>query len=441
LGYTSSTVIRSEEVPVTSELADLEHHLDVANKANFHGLPAQTKAEALLAVSRIRNKLDALDCSVITAFEATKEHAVEGHASCIGWLQHHCRDHGDPAALRRRLARRVRTMPHAERALADGTITSRHIDVLDKARRDVGDDAFALAEEALVDAAVIRRFSDFARLVTYFIHQVGPRDADQREHQRDEDRYGSSSRTLDGDGKIDAWMPAVAFTIWQDELERLMEHEYQTDVAEARDRLGRRPLPSELQRTTRQRRVDAMEQMAKRSAAYAGADLGPSNLTLIVHGSADLVERILAFLLDENATVEDLEIPDGAIHELDDGTVITVNTLILALLTGAVRGILHDPHGEILRYGPARRLFTKPQADALRAKYRRCCHPYGCDRTGPRLQTDHIVEHQHGGPTDTDNGQPLCGTHNRWQTNHHNHPPADAPIDRDQRRTQPHPGP
>ena len=429
---------------MTSELADLEHYLDLANKADFHGLPGKTKAESLLAMSRMRNKLDALDATVITAFEATEEHVVEGHASCIGWLQHHSRDHGDPAALRRRLARRVRTMPQAQRALADGTITARHIDVLDKARRAVGEDAFALAEDALVDAAVIRRFSDFADLVTYFIHQVSPRDADQREQQRYEDRYGSSSRTLDGDGKIDAWMPALAFTLWQDELERLMEADYQKDVAEAHDRLGRPPLPSELARTTRQRRVDAMEQMAKRSAAHAGADLGPANLTLIVHGSADLVQRLLEFLLDENSTVEDLEhleIPDGAIHELDDGTVVTLNTLILALLTGTVRGILYDPQGEILRYGPARRLFTPAQAHALRAKYRRCGHPYGCDRTGGRLQTDHITEHQHGGPTDTANGQPLCGTHNRWKTNHQNDPPTDAPIDRDQRRTQPHPGP
>jgi hypothetical protein len=429
---------------VTSELADLEHSLDVANKATFHGLPGPTKAEALLALSRMRNKFDALDCRVITAFEATKEHVVEGHASCIGWLQHHARDHGDPAASRRRLAQRLRTMPYAERALREGAITARHVDGLDKARREVGEDAFALAEEALVDAAVIRRFSDFAELVTYFIHQVAPADADKREQQRYEDRYGSSSRTLDGDGKIDAWMPATAFTVWQDELERLMDHEYQTDVAEARDRLGRRPLASELQRSTRQRRVDAMAQMAKRSAAYTGADLGPSTFTLIVHGSAELVGRLLAVLLDQEATsddLEDLEIPEGSIHELDDGTVITVNTLILALLTGTVRGILYDPDGEILRYGPARRLFSPAQAQALRAKYRRCCHPYGCDRTGPRLQTDHITEHQHGGPTDTDNGQPLCGTHNRWKTNHQHDPTSDRSVDRGQRRTQPHPGP
>jgi hypothetical protein len=239
-------------------------------------------------------------------------------------------------------------------------------------------------------------------------------------------------------------MPSVAFTIWQNELERLMEVEYQEDVAQAHDRLGRRPLASELSRTTRQRRVDAMEEMAKRSGAYNGADLGPTNFTLIVHGDTELVARLLAVVLDEDATIEDLEqleVPEGAIHELDDGTVVTLNTLLLALLTGMVRGILYDPQGEILRYGPARRLFSPAQAQALRAKYRRCGHPHGCDRTGSLLQTDHITEHQHGGPTDTANGQPLCGPHNRWKTNHQGHPPPDGPIDQDQRRARPHPGP
>ena len=244
----------------------------------------------------------------------------------------------------------------------------------------VGDDAFAIGEHALVDAAVVEAvLATSPELVEYFVHEVGPRDADQREQQRYEDRYGSSSRTLDGDGKIDAWMPAVAFTVWQDELERLMEAEYHKDVGRGHTTgSAAGPCPPSWPRTTRQRRVDAMEQMARRSAAYAGADLGPSNFTLIVHGSAELVARLLAVLLDEDATIEDLEeleIPEGSIHELDDGTVVTVNTLILALLTGTVRGILYDPQGEILRYGPARRLFTPAQAQALRAKYRRCCSP------------------------------------------------------------------
>ena len=41
---------------VIRELADLEHYLDLANKATFHGLPGKTKCDNLVALSRIRNK-------------------------------------------------------------------------------------------------------------------------------------------------------------------------------------------------------------------------------------------------------------------------------------------------------------------------------------------------------------------------------------------------
>ena len=44
-----------------------------------------------------------------------------------------------------------------------------------------------------------------------------------------------------------------------------------------------------------------------------------------------------------------------------------------------------------IRYGHDRRLFTPAQAEALRARFRRCCHPFGCDRTGGRLQSNHTA--------------------------------------------------
>ncbi len=275
------------------ELADLEHSLDLANKATFHGLAGATKAENLLTLSRLRSKLDALDASVITAFEATQEHAAEGHASVIGWLQHR-REHGDDAARRKRLAKRLRLMPIADQAMVDGEITAHHVDVLHRAWRMVGEEAFAIGEQALVDAAVVKRFSDFARLVEYFIYAAGPTEAADREQQQYEERYGSSSRTLDGCGKVDAWMTPIPFTFWQAELERLMEVLYQEDRAEAQERLGRRPLASELARTTRQRRVDAMVLMAERSAAFDDPEgPGPSRFVLNLHSDTDLLAKIL----------------------------------------------------------------------------------------------------------------------------------------------------
>ena len=43
------------------ELADLEHYLDLANKATLHGLPGETKAENLAGMSRLLSKLAALE--------------------------------------------------------------------------------------------------------------------------------------------------------------------------------------------------------------------------------------------------------------------------------------------------------------------------------------------------------------------------------------------
>jgi hypothetical protein len=433
---------------VSSELADVELALDLANKVSWGDQPGGAKSAALASVSRLRSKLDALDAQVITAFEATQEHKAQGHASAIGWLEHNCRTHGDDAAGRRRLARRLRHHPLAEEALAAGAITARHVDVLDRARRLVGDDAYRIGEQVLVDLAVARRFCDFQRSVDYFVLRARPRGADEREAQQIRDRWCSSSRTLDGAGKVDAWLPPQSFTVFDAELQHLTDHLYQQDVAEARERLGRQPLASELARTSRQRRADALERMARRSAAYGDQDLPESSYVVNVHAGTDLVAQILERLVaalrdssDDDLDPDDLQIGPDDLCEDDDGNVITVNTLVLALLTGTVRGYLHDPDGVPLRYGRARRLFTRAQADALRARFRRCCHPYGCGRSGTRLQSNHVTEHRHGGNTDIDDGDPRCGPHNRWHTNTHGQPPPDGPPDTGQRRTPPDLGP
>ncbi len=433
---------------MTSELEDLEHALDLANKVSWGDEPSAAKTAALATVSRVRNKVDVLDARVLRSFEATQEHKAQGHASAIGWLLHNCRSHGDDAAARRRLARRLGHQPLAEEALAAGEITARHIDVLERARRLVGDDAFRIGEEVLVELAVTKRFDDFQRSVEYFIARARPADANEREEQQIRDRWCSSSRTLDGCGKVDAWLPPLSFTVFDAELSRLAEHLYHQDVAEARDRLGREPTTSELARTPAQRRADALELMARRSAAHGDEEVPASSFVINLHAGAELalqiLERLIAALRD--GTDDDLDLDDIAIGpddlcEDDDGTVVTVNTLVLALLTGSVRGYLYDPDGVPLRYGRSRRLFTKPQADALRARFRRCRHPFGCGRTGTTLQSNHVTEHRRGGLTNVEDGDTRCGPHNRWYSNTYGEPPPDGPVDTDQRRRPPDLGP
>ncbi len=104
-----------------------------------------------------------------------------------------------------------------------------------------------------------------------------------------------------------------------------------------------------------------------------------------------------------------------------------------------MRGFLFDPVGVPLRLGRRQRLFG-PAGDAIRARFRRCGHPYGCDRTGPSLQGDHTVEWRDGGDTNADEATLRCEPHNIWKTNHRHDPPPDQP-DLGQRRVGPDPGP
>ena len=169
---------------MTNELADLEHALDLALKVDFALVPAAGKADDLLAVTRIRNKVDVLDHRVLMPFDTVQQHRAQGHTSPVGWMEHNTHTHGDDAARRRRFSRRVRRHPRAEEAMAAGEITARHIDVLDKARRAVGDTAYRIAEQVLVDTAVTKRFEDFARTIDYFIARARPDDPEKREQDQ-----------------------------------------------------------------------------------------------------------------------------------------------------------------------------------------------------------------------------------------------------------------
>jgi hypothetical protein len=429
---------------VISELDDLEHHLDVANKVSLVGACSEAKSEAMARLARLRNKFAALEAGVFGSFEATREHRAEGHASPVEWLKHHARVKGPAAARARRLAGSLGDLPVAAEALVEGSITAEHVAVLARARDLVGDDVFAELEEGLVEVARRDRFVDFERTVEYWVMRARPRDAADRERQQVEDRNAASVTGPGGVGFVKAQMDPVSFVPWQTELERVIDHLLEVDRAEARDRFGRAPLASELRRTARQRRHDAMVEMARRSAAFGDGDLGPAPVCLNVFADLDLVAKVLERIVEALASgepfhVDDLAYGPDSLHELEDGTVVTVNTILLAVLTGTVRGVLFDPDGEVLRFGRARRLFTPAQARAIRAKFRRCGHPFGCDRT-LRLESDHHQEWDDGGLTDGENGRCLCRTHNPWKTNHKHDPPSDHP-DGGQRRRPPNPGP
>ena len=123
---------------------------------------------------------------------------------------------------------------------------------------------------------------------------------------------------------------------------------------------------------------------------------------VVVHVTQDTYDAGAARSLGD----DDTAYPDGGFCETADGTVISPIAAVYLSLIGQVRRAVFSTDGELLSYGRGKRLFSPAQAAAIRAKFRRCAHPYGCDRTGPLLQTDHVAEWHNGGTTDSPTANP-----------------------------------
>jgi hypothetical protein len=424
-----------EERRVLAELEDLALASSSVAKVAWGEEPVAVVGEGIEAAVACRQQGEISLLLMVRSFEARGEFRAEGHVSMAKWLQHHCHLRAREAQRIARLGRFLSRLPEAEAPLRDTSLGLDHLEVLASAYRERFHEAWAEAAPLLLGYAARARFEDYARRVQRFADHLSPRDADDRFEDQVAGRRLFAGTSIDGFGYLTAWMDPVSYQMFKTELDRLIKVLFDQDWAAARDVLGRDPQPIELQTLTRspdQRAHDALVEMARRSKSLAGGAVTASP-TVVIHATAGAFEAGLArYLGDDSAGY-----PAEGFCETEAGTVLSPLAAAHYAIVGQVQGIVFDDNGHILSFGRSRRLFTPAQAAALRAQFRRCTHPFGCDRTGPRLQTDHLVEHQDGGATDIDNGRPKCATHNRWKTNQRGQPPPPTRGDTDQRRAPP----
>lgn len=392
--------------------------------------PGPVVGECLELLGAARNRLDAALLGAVRSFEARGEHRALQYRSVAAWLQHHL--HLRRAAAQRiaRLARFVTGFPRFEAALAAGRINLDHLEVLAGAHDPRFDDAWREADGLLADAAVRCRFEDFARHVRSFADQLAPDEADDRFERQLADRRLTKAQTMDGVGVLHADLDPFSFATVSAEIDRLERQLFDQDWAAATARLGRDPEVGELDRTTAQRRHDALVAMAERSRTLAGRHVS-ARPTVVVHTDQATLEAAATRWLGVDGPPAPA--PGTGLCELDDGTPVAPAAALYAALVGEIRRIVFDPdNDEILHYGRGRRLFADPQNDAVKAKFRRCCFLGGCDAT--HTQTDHIVEWQDLGLTDIGNAQRLDETHNRGKSRTRHDPPRFARPDTGQRR-------
>ena len=107
----------------------------------------------------------------------------------------------------------------------------------------------------------------------------------------------------------------------------------------------------------------------------------------------------------------------GVPYTISAGVGQVTTEAALATLTAKVRYVVMGANGVPLNMGHATRLFTGLRQLAVQLQATHCIWP-GCPVPTTRCQSDHLIPWSgpgHG-PTNPNNGAPLCGKHNRHKT-------------------------
>lgn len=348
---------------------------------------ATVLSDVLVDLLGCETRLQAACARVAARVDASRVWANDGSRSCAAWLERAAgRDRSETAGIIGR-GRELRDMPAVEADHNEGRLSARHVRLLSRARK-LAPEVFAQEEEWLVARARELPYRDFVKVIDYWCQLVAPDEIEDRARRRYENRNVKLSKGFDGAGHLEADFEPIGFAEFSEALRRIEQEFWEADWAEARDRLGSDAKQRDLNRSAAQRRYDALIEMARRSSAMPQGANKPVPL-ITVHV--------------DHPTVT------GRLCELSNGTVVTPGEVLPLFTCADIERAVFDGPGRIVNLGHRQRFFVGGTRRSVEILHPTCAHPT-CDVPSPLCDIDHIVDWPEG-PTDQDNGQPLCPAH------------------------------
>jgi Domain of unknown function (DUF222)/HNH endonuclease len=311
----------------------------------------------------------------LTRFDEISGPRREGFPSLTAFLIHRCRMAAGRARRLVGLANTATRSPHVHEAWSSLRISTDQAHRLLEAA-DVEPVAFAEAEERLVGIVEPLTASETRRALAYWSQSVTGGEGTVLEQEAQ--RGISLSRTIGGMGRIDGWLTPTAFETLHTTLDALMP-----------------PPSSDDHRTARQRRHDALEDLAREFLDHVD--------TPVVGG-----ERPHINVICDPPALQSLA---GGLHEFESGEVITIDTLRQMACDSSVSRVVFGPESEVIDVGRRTRIIPAALKRAIIARDGHCTWQGGCDR-GPRWCDIHHLHHwADGGETKPDNLTLLCRYH------------------------------
>jgi hypothetical protein len=369
---------------------DIQTLQDAIDRLADAGPLVPADPESIEALLRQQARIDAIVTEAAASFDASGDWAPDGAKTAAAWLGRRCRI---PSGQARTLIRRGRVLSHLPayaRAWSNGAINAAHVDAVATVRNPSTEEALARDEQVLCDQAAALSLDGYLKAVSYW-HQFADPDGTETSHdKRVAARDVYLERSFDKMWLGHMTMDPVSGSAVSTELNRLEHELFEAEWAEVKERLGREPTVSDLDKTPGQRRCDALAEMAKRSRTAPANGKRPAPLISILVDFPTLTGRIC---------------------ELANGTVLPPGALLPLLDEAYFERAVYRPDNRV-EVSETARLFTGATRRAIELRDRECTHPY-CDLPASDCQVDHIIPYPDGGPTNQENGRLLCGFHNR----------------------------
>lgn len=369
-------------------LKEIDSLLDELAEAVAEPAPAVVCEQVRLA-GRVRDRAEAVFTTLVGHLDASGAHGDDGAVNARAWLSWELHLTRPAAGAVVANSRALRNMPATEKAFAAGSIGAAQVRLLCLARQTSAA-LFARDEEMLVGQAKSLRCEVFARTIKHWMYLADPDQGEDRARRHHDLRHVHLSKTFQDRWALDGVLDTIGGTIVHNELERLEREEFTREWKEAEQRLGRKPLLTELARTPAQRRADALVEMARRSRDLP--DGTPRSRPLIT-------------LVIDHPTLT-------RVCQLADGTIVTPGQVLPLFCDCDIERVVFGANSRVIDVGEKRRFFTGATRRAIEIRDLECTHPT-CDQPYEQCEIDHIQPWSQHGPTTQTNGRVHCPHHNR----------------------------
>ncbi len=371
---------------------------------------AHTTAAWALGVEQLRRQSEATATAVAGHLDEAQPFRDQGFFTAKAWMKHHLQLSGPEAHGRVQQARLRHAVQVWNDALGGGQVGVAQTRLMARIAANARIPEAVLHEGVwrLMADAMDVSFEEFERRALTWEALADPLGAAEKAERAAERRAASMQQAHEGGWVLHATFDEVGGPEFLEIFSWYVDREFALDWAEATQRLGEGNAHlNSLQRTEPQRRSDALLEMARAAAAC------PPDAKRPLPTVNFLINETAAAAVADNELIDPASY-DEVVSRTDRGNRVDPAAIIGVSLWSLIRRVVVDAKGVVIDLGRTSRLFTGFAREAVMLLEPSCIWP-GCDQPHTWCHADHLTSWTTRGPTDPDNGAPLCARHNYFK--------------------------